>query len=73
LKKLKEIVDLFYIAMRMIINIAKSTISLWGISEMEINFITYMFPYNMVELETGMKYLGFQLKANLYKKKTGNG
>ena len=43
-------------------------ISFWGISEMENIFITQLFPYNMIELDIGLKYLGFQLKENMYKK-----
>jgi hypothetical protein len=50
------------------INIAKSTISFWGLSERGKNIITQMFPYNVVELDVGLKYLGFQLKDNMYKK-----
>jgi hypothetical protein len=43
-EKLKEIIDLFCMVVGMNINIAKSTISLWGISKREKNIITQLFP-----------------------------
>jgi hypothetical protein len=51
----------------MVINIDKSMISLWGISE-EKNYFAHLFPFQMTELEQGLKYLGFFLKPNQYKK-----
>jgi len=35
--------------------------------------INQLFPFYLVELDVGLKYLGFQLKANMYKRGTSNG
>jgi hypothetical protein len=66
-EKLKEIINLFCMVIGMKINITKLTISLWGISKREKNIITQLFPYNVVEIDDGLKYLGFELKTNIYK------
>jgi hypothetical protein len=66
-ENLKNIIELFCMAIRMKINLAKSMISLWGIPKMVKNHIIQLFPYNLVDLDVGLKYLGFQLKINLYK------
>jgi hypothetical protein len=55
-KKLKEIIEPFYMAIFMKINIAKSTISFWGILELEKNYITHLFPYNLDDLAARLKY-----------------
>jgi len=41
---------------------------LWGISEQEKNYITPIFPYQLVDIDVWLKYLGFHLTPNLYKK-----
>jgi hypothetical protein len=35
----------------MIINMEKSMITLWGITEQENNHFTQLFPYQMIELD----------------------
>jgi hypothetical protein len=49
----------------MTINLEKSMIFLWGITKQEKNYITQIFPYQLVDLDLGLKYLGFHLKPNL--------
>jgi hypothetical protein len=67
-EKLKDMIDLLCIATGKKINLAKSMISLWGINEVgKKKVIVQMFPYNLVDLDASLKYLGFQLKPNLYK------
>jgi hypothetical protein len=53
IEKLKDIIELLCMATSMKINLAKSTISLWGINEMVKNFIIQLFPYYLIDLDVG--------------------
>jgi len=53
---------------RMKINERKSSISVLNLDEVKIRHYQTMFPFKMIELDIGLKYLGFQLKPNYYKK-----
>jgi hypothetical protein len=53
----------------MIINSQKSTLSLIGIDEATSTLYKTLFPFPLQELQQGIKYLGFQLKANNYQKR----
>jgi hypothetical protein len=66
---LAAILQLFRDATRMIINSQKSTLSLIGIDEATAALYKTLFPYPLQELQQGIKYLGFQLKANNYHKR----
>jgi hypothetical protein len=55
------------------INLEKSTLSLWGIPEQEMNYISQILPFKCIDLDMGLKYLGFHLNPNMYKKEIGNG
>jgi hypothetical protein len=57
--KLREIIDLYYTSIGMMINIGKSIVSFKGIYEEERLFFSQMFPYNQIEMEDGLKYLVF--------------
>jgi hypothetical protein len=67
IENLKDLIDLFYIVTFMKMNLSKTTISLWGINEAVQIFIVQMFPYNLVDVDTCLKYIRFKLKPNLYK------
>jgi hypothetical protein len=60
--------DLFCKATGMKINLEKSTLSLWGIPEQEMNYFSQILPFKLIDLDMGLKYLGFHLKPNMYKK-----
>jgi hypothetical protein len=67
-EKFKNILDLFCKATSMIINLDKSTLSMWDIPEHEKGYFSQLFPYQVIDMDQGLKYLGFHLKPNLYKK-----
>jgi hypothetical protein len=52
----------------MIINLDKSTLSMWDILKHEHEYFSQLFPYQVIDMDQGLKYLGFHLKPNLYKK-----
>jgi len=60
--------DLFCKATGMEINMEKSMMTVWGIFEQEKNHIAQLSPFKMTNLEQNMKYIGFFLKPNEYKK-----
>ena len=66
---LKEILELFSKATGMDINVGKSTITTHLLRPEEELELIENFPFNIVGLDVGLKYLGFSLKANLYLKK----
>ena len=51
----------------MIINAKKSTLSTINMEEQEIQRYTYIFPFGL-KIINGLKYLGFILNPNKYKK-----
>ena len=50
------------------INIGKSSLTTHMLRPEEEEEITRYFPFNTAGLDEGLKYLGFSLKANLYRK-----
>lgn len=58
---------LFQHATGMLINNNKSTITTVGCSVHEITYTTQRFPFVTLELNEGIKYLGFRLKPSGYK------
>ena len=52
----------------MVVNLGKSTISCSNLSEQETHRIALRLPFRMMELDAGIKYLGFFLKPNSYLK-----
>jgi hypothetical protein len=65
---LREILDLFSKATGMEINAAKSTLTTHLLRPDELDELIRTFPYNLVGLDAGLKYLGFSLKPNNYQK-----
>ena len=65
---LQEILDLFTKAIGMEINIGKSSVTTHLLRPKEEAELRRFFPYNFAGLDAGLKYLGFSLKANLYRK-----
>ena len=55
LVKIKELLDLYYKTINMVINMNKSRV------QAEI-----LFPMNLGQLDQGVKYFGFMLKPNAY-------
>jgi hypothetical protein len=45
------------------INLEKSTLSLWGIPEQEMNYISSNLPFKLIDLDMGIKVLGFPLES----------
>jgi hypothetical protein len=66
---LAAILQLFKDATGMNINSQKSTLSLIEIDEITTTYYKTLFPFPLQELQQGIKYLGFQLKANNYHKR----
>ena len=60
--------ELFSKATGMEINFGKSTLTTHLLRPEEVAEITRKFPINTARLEAGLKYLGFPLKANFYRK-----
>ena len=56
-------------AIGMMTNTGKSIISLMNILKEEKELFKRMFPFIVVELQDGIKYLGFYLKPNDYSKR----
>ena len=67
-RALQEILELFTKATGMEINSGKSSLTTHLLRPEEEAVITRFFPYNTSGLDEGLKYLGFSLKANLYRK-----
>jgi len=63
---LKEVLDLYYTATGMEINLEKSTLSFYEVSEEDCRVLSYLFPYQQIDFNLGLKYLGFVLKPNAY-------
>jgi len=66
---LATILQLFRDATGMIINSKKSTLSFIGIDEATATLYKTLFPFPIQEIQQGIKYIGFQLKANNYLKR----
>jgi hypothetical protein len=52
----------------MVINMDKSNIILKNFSESDKTHITNLFPAHYLPISDGLKYLGFQLKPDCYRK-----
>jgi hypothetical protein len=65
---LADILATFRLAIGMIINEQKSTISTSELDEEEKEVYQRLFPFTLQDISQGIKYLGFQLKPNSYKK-----
>jgi hypothetical protein len=63
---LNDILDLFYGATRMVININKSAIFFPELEEDLRLSISTLFSFPSYDLQDGIKYLGFKLKPNNY-------
>jgi hypothetical protein len=65
---IREILHLFMRAIRMVINHQNSTIYLACVKEVVANHYKRIFPFESLDFDEGIKYLGFKLKPNSYKK-----
>jgi hypothetical protein len=50
------------------INERKSTLSVHNLEEEELDYYRSLYPYEVKDFDAGLKYLGFHLKPNCYKK-----
>lgn len=50
------------------VNTLKSTIKVVGFPIDEISFMREKYPFQLVDMEDSIKYLGFRLKPNDYRK-----
>jgi hypothetical protein len=66
--KLCEGLLLFKQATGMEINAQKSSITFSSLDEEETQYIAERLPFQVLDLNEGLKYLGFQLKPNDYRK-----
>ena len=65
-RKIRDILDFFYLASTMKVNNEKSFILIFGLNYQERKDIGGLFYFTDHPIEDGMKYLGFRLKPNLY-------
>jgi hypothetical protein len=63
-----NILDLFSRATSMQINERKSTLSINNMEADVLNFYRSIFHFEVRDIDSSLKYLGFQLKSNCYKK-----
>jgi hypothetical protein len=66
LEALQNLMNLFSRETCMQINEGKSTLSINLMVEGEINIYQSLFPFEVKDLDLGLKYLGFHLKPNCY-------
>lgn len=64
---IKEVLNFFDKSTRMMVNIHKSSLSLFGLSRYELTQAHILFPFQSLDSEARLKYLGFYLKPNDYK------
>lgn len=64
--KLHGIFSLFSVATGMIINFEKTVIIPHGISLSQLDLIISLFPARVGTFDSGLKYLGYYIKANNY-------
>jgi len=67
LRSIREILNLYCKATGLEINMRKSSLLLSGVSENVKAQIEILYTMNVMELDHGIKYLGFTLKPNRYK------
>jgi hypothetical protein len=58
-ENLRDIIDILCEATCMELNIDKSIISFWGRSKNEKYVYSQVFPFQILALDDGMKYMGF--------------
>jgi hypothetical protein len=66
LQSLKEILNLFYSTIGMIINEEKSCLYVWGLETPDRIAISHLINTQIYKREEGMKNLGFNLKVHRY-------
>jgi len=59
---LAEIMRLFVVATRMVINVWKSSITVQNFEEQEIVYMLSIFPYEILDPHIGFNYISFHLK-----------
>jgi hypothetical protein len=60
--------EVFCKATIMSINLEKLTLCMWDTTKQEKDYFPQLFPYQVIHLDHGLKYLGSHLNPNLYKK-----
>jgi hypothetical protein len=65
-QNLKEILDLYFVATGMEINMGKSALYTYGLNDSLSTRIERIFSFQHLDFEGGLKYLGFILKPNNY-------
>jgi len=66
-KEIENILNIFYRATSMLVNMTKSTFHHSGLQGEELEKFKEAFPYNFVELFEGFRYLGYFLNTGKYK------
>ena len=66
IQKIKEGLLLFQYGMGMVVNNDKYTITFSLLDAREIGWCSSLFPFKPLQIEDGLKYLGFYLKPNAY-------
>lgn len=67
LTNIKNIFSLFQVATGMMVNCSKSTSTIAGYTQHEINFALQRFQFTLLKLEDGLRHLGYKLKPLGYK------
>ena len=47
------------------INVEKYTIYFMGVNKDDKELLSHMFPYQKIDIQNGIKYLGFHIKLNV--------
>jgi hypothetical protein len=58
-----------FIATNMRVNMEKSSLYSWGLSDQENQHISYVLYLQVKDIDASMKYIGFSLTGNNYNKK----
>jgi hypothetical protein len=66
-KEIKEILKIFCSATGLSINWEKSTFHFANLQQQTLDQLKGIFPYTFTHLSSGLKYLGYYLKADSYK------
>ena len=67
--KIKAILSLFFEATGMVCNDAKSSISFMNLDNVSMDWIFSHFNFTLIDINNGIKYLGFIIKPNDYLKR----
>jgi hypothetical protein len=65
--EIDKLLKSFCSASSLMINISKSTVLQEGLSEEDPRPFKSLFPFNLEDLDTGFKYLGYYLKTGMYR------